>query len=575
MMTRNEFKDWAGQIRLFDGSTGVALNMRGMPGGVSTEKWIMDNPEIFLGLQQDYVKAGSKVLLSPTFGANRLKMKTHGMNDVVGVNKTLVKISKDAAGDQALVAAELGPTGEFMAPMGLMTFEDIVATYREQVEAMLEIEPDFFILETFIDLAEARAAVIAIRDVCDLPIVASMTFDGGRTLSGNTPEAVAVTLEAAGADAVGANCSTGPKEVAQVIAKMAQVTELPLFAKPNAGNPVLVEGVTTFPMGAEDFAAEAKALVRAGATLIGGCCGTLPEHIAVLKETMKDMKPATRAKVEGVFLASPREALQIKNNDPLVVIGERINPTGQPKLAKSFVDGDVMPCITLAKEQVKDGAKILDVNVGAAGADEVALLKKLASELPIYCPVPLCFDTPNAEAMEGALRNYCGRALLNSASAEEGRMEPMLKLAKRYGAMVVLLPFAEGPPTTAEERMANLKTLMTEAEKHGLTKKDVVVDGAFMAVATDAKAPSEVLKFIKMCAEEGYLTMGGLSNVSFGLPQRDELNMAFLTMLCAAGMNLAIARPCEETEKVVSTSAVLTGRDEWCMNWIQRSRAKN
>ena len=572
MMTRNEFNTWASQIRLFDGSTGVALNMRGMPGGVSTEKWIMEHPDVFLGLQQDYVKAGSAVLLSPTFGANRLKMKTHGMDDVVGVNQTLIKISKDAAGDQALVAAELGPTGEFMAPMGLLSFEDIVATYREQVEAMLTAEPDFFILETFIDLAEARAAVVAIRDVCDLPIVASMTFDSGRTLSGNSPEAVAVTLEAAGADALGANCSTGPKEVAKVIAQMAKVTDLPLFAKPNAGNPIFKDGKTTFPMGAEEFAEEAKALVRAGATLIGGCCGTLPEHIQVLSDTMQDVKPANRTKAEGVYLASPREALCMKQGDPLVVIGERINPTGQPKLAKAFVDGDVMPCINLAKDQVKEGAKVLDVNVGAAGADEVSLLQKLASELPIYCPVPLCFDTPNAEAMEGALRNYCGRAMLNSASAEEGRMEPMLKLAKRYGALVILLPFAGGPPANAEERMETLRTLMAEAEKYGLTKDDVVVDGAFFSVATDAKAPSEVMRFIKMCTDEGYMTVGGLSNVSFGLPDREPLNMAFLTMLAASGLSMAIARPCKETEQVVATTAVLTGRDEWCMNWIQRSR---
>jgi len=572
-MNRQEFKKWAlSALRMFDGSTGNTLSRRGMPAGAVPEQWIIENPDVLIELQREFIDAGTEVMLTATLGATAPKLAEYGITDVEGYNRKLFEITKQAVGEKTRIAAELGPTGKFMAPMGDKSFEDMVGIYKQQVAALLPCKPDMFILETFIDLAEARAAVIAIRDLCDLPVIASMTFQNGMTLTGSTPEAVAVTLTAAGADAVGANCSTGPQGVAEVVAKMAAVCDLPLFAKPNAGMPQLIDGRTVFRMGPEEFAKEALALVKAGATLVGGCCGATPEHIKEFKQRIRDLEPAPRAQVQKAYVSSPRQALEISVDTPLRIVGEGINPTGRKNLAKSFVDSDIMPAVELAGQQVEDGADLLDINVSAAGADEISIMAMLASQLPVYCPAPLCFDSTNAEVMEIALRNYCGRAILNSASAEPGRMEPMLALAKKYGAVVILLPFKDGIPQTAEDRLMAANELIDAAGRAGLNKSDIIIDGAIMAAATDTGSPGEALKFVSQMHARGYMTIAGVSNVSFGLPDRESLNTVFLTMLVSHGLSLAIARPGEAASLIREASSVLMGRDEWCMNWIERSR---
>lgn len=304
-MNRQEFKKWAlSALRMFDGSTGNTLSRRGMPAGAAPEQWIIENPGKLIELQREFIDAGTEVMLTATLGATAPKLAEYGITDVEGYNRKLFEITKQAVGEKTRIAAELGPTGKFMAPMGDKSFEDMVGIYIQQVAALLPCKPDMFILETFIDLAEARAAVIAIRDLCDLPVIASMTFQNGMTLTGSTPEAVAVTLTAAGADAVGANCSTGPQGVAEVVAKMAAVCDLPLFAKPNAGMPQLIDGRTVFRMGPEEFAKEALALVKAGATLVGGCCGATPEHIKEFKQRIRDLEPAPRAQVQKAYVSS-------------------------------------------------------------------------------------------------------------------------------------------------------------------------------------------------------------------------------------------------------------------------------
>lgn len=571
-MNREEFKDWASNIRIFDGSIGTALINRGMPGYLTPDKFVLENPDVLISLQEEYIKAGAEVVLSATFGANSSQMKIHDLDDIEYVNRELIKISKKAANGKALVAAQLGPTGELMAPMGTMSFDETIKIYKEQVKYCLNEKPDLFILETFFDLTEIRAAVIAVRELSDLPIIASMSFKNMATVFGNTPEAVAVTLEAAGADSVGANCSTGPKDIAGVIERMAKVTNLPLFAKPNAGIPELIDDNTTYHISTDEFSELSLLSIKAGAALIGGCCGTKPIHIKKLKETLKDVKPIKQAYIKETYLSSPKEILKISGEDKFIPIGERINPTGQKELAKAFVSGNINNAISLAEQQINAGAKILDINTGAAGADERQLLKNIAEVLPSHCPAPLCFDTSNTSAMEAALRSYCGRALLNSASAEQDRMEPMIKIAAKYGAVIILLPFSGKPNLTCEDRIDTLTRLLECCQKYGVDKNSIVVDAAVMTIATDTCSAKQAIEFVKYLKENDYLSVAGVSNVSYGLPNRQAINNAFLAQLIDAGLTLGIVRPSKSTNNIIDCAYLLSSKDEYCMNWINNNR---
>lgn len=569
-MNRNQFKTRAKEnIHLLDGSTGVALaKLKGMDGADVPENFIMDNPNAIISLQREYIESGSEIILTPTLGATEPMLKTHGLTDSEKITTELCRLSKQAAGDKAYVAAEIGPTGQFLAPMGAYSFDDMVDTFKDQVKYSLSQGVDLFILETFIELQEARCAVIAIRECCDLPIIASMTFENGMTLSGNSPECVALALESAGADAVGANCSTGPKQVAEVVAKMAEVTNLPLFAKPNAGMPCMVDGQTEFPMGAVEFAEECKLLVDAGATLIGGCCGTLPEHIKILNEKIKPLKPAKREQITDSFVSSVSKVVKL-NGDKFSTIGERINPSSKKSLADELKAQNVMAVVDIANEQTEAGADILDVNVSAVNVDEVAIMKSIAAELPIYCPTPLCFDSTNVEVMENALRTYCGRAVINSASADSERMEEMISLAKKYGAVIILLPFIGKANLNFEDRKQGLEKLIDCCEKYGIGKDSILVDAVVMAVASNTNSASDTLKFVKWCAKEGYMTTGGVSNISFGLPNKKHINNTFLTQMIAAGLSSGIVHVNKETKNIINASYLLSGKDEWCMNWIE------
>ncbi|MBN2879663.1 MAG: homocysteine S-methyltransferase family protein [Clostridia bacterium] len=569
-MNRKEFREWALEyIRLLDGSTGVALALtKGMSGSDVPEKFIMENPESIISLQSEYIENGSEIILTPTLGSTAPMLLAHGLTDAEKITTTLCSLSKQAAKENAYVAGELGPTGKFLSPMGDLSFDEMVDIFKEQVSYSLRENVDLFILETFIDLQEARCAVIAIRELCDLPIIASMTFSNSMTLSGNSPECVAIALEAAGADAVGANCSTGPIEIAEVIKKMSTVTNLPLFAKPNAGLPKIIDGKTVFPMGPAEFAEECKHLIEAGVTLIGGCCGTLPEHIKLLNEFVRPMAPIKRQKVTDTYVSSPTKAVKL-NSDKFISIGERINPTSKKALAVDLVAGNIQPVIDLAIEQDMAGADIVDINISAAKVDEKNIMAKIASELPVFCPAPLCFDSPNTEVMEKALRTYCGRAIINSASADSDRMEDMIKLAAKYGAVIILLPFTGKAELTADDRKEGLKRLTDCCEKYGVKKDRMLVDGVVMAISTNTVSALNTLEFIRWCTDNGYLTTGGVSNISFGLPEKSKINEVFLTQMISAGLTTGIVHVNKETKAIINASYLLSGKDEWCMNWIE------
>lgn len=559
---------------LADGSTGAELSRRGMPTGICPELWMLEHPEALERLQRDYLEAGTRLLLIPTFVSSRPKLEGFGLGGrTAQINTRLAEMTRATAGEGVLVGADMGPTGRFIAPLGEMSFEEAVGVYREQVRALLAAGPDLFVLETFMDLDEIRAAVLAVRDECDLPVVASMTFEGGRTLTGVSPEAAALALVSAGADVVGANCSSGPAELAPVIAAMAGVAGVPLFAKPNAGIPRLEHGETVFPMGPAEYADRFGAILRAGAHIVGGCCGAGPDHIRALRTALERYAvPAVRPRPACV--SGPRSVLPLSPGMPLTPVGERINPTGKPALRDALREGDYGPALDLARQQRAAGAPILDVNCGTGETDEAAALSGAVEQLSAMVPVPLSIDTSDPAAMEAALRRYPGRALMNAVCAKAGVMERLLDLCVRYGAVPVLLPVGDSlPPASAEERMAVLDKMLSAAALRGLGIGDVVADGTVMAAAADPASARETVRFVAMCHERGLVTLAGVSNVSFGLPRRPALNRTYLAMLAAAGLNLAIVNPCDgAVAETMAAANLLTGRDETGLEYIRKMR---
>ncbi|MGI5877232.1 MAG: homocysteine S-methyltransferase family protein [Christensenellales bacterium] len=571
-MTRQEFVSRILCAPLLaDGSTGAELSRRGMPAGVCPEQWILEHPDVFLALEREYVDAGTQLLLMPVFGANRIKLEGSGLGgSVADINARLAALTRSVAGNGVLAAADLGPTGRFIAPLGDLSFDEAIDIYREQVRALLSAGPDLFVLETFMDLSEMRAAILAIRDECDLPIVAGMTFEGGRTLTGVTPEAAALAMTAAGADVVGANCSSGPAEMGAVIAAMRSVAGVPLFAKPNAGVPRLEGGATVFPMGPEEFAAGFAGILQAGVHIVGGCCGAGPDHIRALRAAL-DGYAAPSVSHRPACVSSSRQVVMLSPGMPLTPVGERINPTGKPALRRSLREGDYSVALNLAQEQKQAGAPILDVNCGTGETDEAAALTGAIEQLSTMTPLPLAIDTSDPSAMEAALRRYPGRALMNAVTARPESMERLLALSVRYGATPILLPIGDGlPPAKAEERMTMLDTMLGVAARFGLSPADVVVDGMVMAAASDPSVAPEAVRFVGMCRERGLITVAGVSNVSFGLPGRPILNRTYLAMLAAAGLNLAIVNPCDaDIMDTLAAANLLTGRDEWGLGYIR------
>ncbi len=546
-MTKQEWKELVSdKIVYLDGAMGSNLIKRGMPQGVCPEKWIIENREIVVGLQKEYVEAGTNVLYAPTFTANRPKLKEYGLeNQLVEINKQLVAVSKEAAAGKALVAGDITMTGVQLKPMGPMDFEELVTIYKEQAEALIEGGVDLFVVETMMSLQETRAAVIAIKEVCDLPILATMTFEkDGRSLFGTDASTAAVVLASLGVDGVGANCSTGPVHMAEVIKSMASVTDIPIIAKPNAGIPRLNEaGETVYDNTPENFAKEMEVLVKAGATILGGCCGTSPEYIDSLYKC--GYQPEAKGELPKLhYLASERKTLAFGLDDAFFVIGERINPTGKKKLQEELRAGNMERVFSFAEEQEENGARVLDVNFGMSGIDEKAMMCQAIDKLQEVTNLPLCIDTSHVDVMEAALRRYPGRALINSISMETEKVNQLLPIAKKYGAMFILLPLSDkGLPESLEEKISLIEALLERATTLGFTKEDIVVDGLVTTVGANKNAGIETLETIRYCKANGLATTCGLSNISFGLPERSYINAAFLAMMIDAGLTMAIANP--------------------------------
>lgn len=585
-MIRKEFIQLAEEQVLFlDGATGSNLQKAGMPAGVCPEKWILENPQALIDLQKEYLKAGSNIIYAPTFTSNRIKLAEYNLEaEIVSINKQLVALSKEAIKQAreegliaenaiALVAGDITMTGRQLEPLGTMTFDELLDVYREQISILNDAGIDLLVVETMMSLQETRAAVIAAKEVCDLAVMATITFESdGRTLFGTDPQTATVVLDALGVCAIGANCSTGPKQMSQVISKMAKVTTLPLIAKPNAGLPKLSEdGKTYYDMDADAFCEEMQHTIEAGAIIFGGCCGTTPEFIQKVASKVREIKPVKRELPKLRYLASERQMLSFSLNDNFMIVGERINPTGKKKLQEELRNGSFSMVTDFATEQEEQGAKILDVNLGMSGIDEKEMMLKALDEIANVTNLPLALDSSHIEVLEAALKKYPGRALINSISLEKEKFDRLLPMAKKYGAMFILLPLSdEGLPKDLDEKKQIIHKIVDRALELGMTKEDIVVDGLVTTVGANKNAALETLETIAYCKELGLATICGLSNISFGLPERTYVNTAFLTMAIANGLTMAIANPSQQfLVNAAYASDLLLNKEESDVRYIE------
>ena len=580
-MTREKFIDFTkDHIIYLDGATGSNLVKAGMPSGVCPEQWILEHREVMLQLQKEYVQAGTNILYAPTFTANRVKLaEYHLEKNMSSMIHDLVAISKEAAastpGHPVYVAGDITMTGEQLRPMGKMELEDLIAIYKEQILCLVDAGADLLVVETMMSLAETRAALIAAKEVCDLPVIATLTFEAdGRTLFGTDAKTAAVVLESLGASAIGANCSTGPAQMEGIISDMVSVTMIPIIAKPNAGLPFLDEnGTTCYNMEAEEFTEEMQVLVNVGATILGGCCGTTPEFIRQLHDRFGTVAQATATRrPEGIrYLTSERITHSFGLEDGFFVVGERINPTGKKALQAQLREGNFEKVIQFAEEQETCGAKVLDINMGMSGIDEKLCMLRALEEVSGVTNIPLSLDSSYVEVLEAALRNYPGRALVNSVSLETEKFEKLLPIVAKYGAMFILLPLSDaGLPKDIEEKKEIIHKIYDRALSLGMRKEDIVVDGLVATVGANPKAALETLETIRYCKSNGFATICGLSNISFAMPERGFVNTAFLTLAIQSGLTMAIANPSQEMLMSCALATdLLLNKEEAALRYIE------
>jgi 5-methyltetrahydrofolate--homocysteine methyltransferase len=568
------------KIIVLDGASGTELQKKGLPPGACPELWCLENQKIIKELHASYQHAQAQIVYSCTFGANRFKLAQYGINEkTYQINRDLVRLARQAVGGKALVAGDIGPTGLFVEPFGPLLFEEAVEAFKEQVRGLIDGGCDLIVIETMIDIQETRAALLAVKETKNIFTIASMTYEkDGHTLNGTDPVSALITLQSLGADAVGCNCSTGPEKMLEFIALMKPYAKVPLVAKPNAGVPRLENGKTVFDMDAPTFGNFGRKLAAAGANMIGGCCGTTPLHIQELANSMAGCEPKQPVKKSIGALSSSRGYFVFDENKPLCLVGERINPTGKKALQQELLEGKSSIIRQMAGEQEKQGAHLLDVNVGQPGIDEVTTIKSTIGLLTTITKLPLVVDSSKVETIEAALRIYPGRMLINSISGEKEKIAKLLPLAAKYGAMFILLPLTDGEiPHTYEKRQTVIKNIYGSARKFGFSKDDFIVDCLVMAVASDPRAAQETLKTLRWCAETFHAkTILGLSNVSFGMPGRPWLNATFLAMAQLNGLTMAIANPAStELMNVKKAGDTLMAKEKGALKYIEHYTAQS
>lgn len=571
---------------IFDGAMGTMLQAAGLQEGYCPELFNIERPEVVKHIHTEYLQHGSDIITTNTFGACSLKLEDYQLSHrVKEINTAAVKIAKEAIAEckpSAKVAGDLGPTGKFIVPLGNIPFDTIYNTYYEQALALIEAGVDYIIIETIIDIQEMRAALLAAKDARDfhkktkedVQIICQFSFsEDGRTITGTTPEGAAILLEAMGADIIGINCSLGPVQIAPMIKAMASVTNLPLIAQANAGMPVLVNKKTVFPLNPTDMASHITDIIDAGATYIGACCGSTPEHIQEIATIARHYQAQPRPIVEPfTALTSRTQILRLGQEQEPVIIGERINPTGRKVLAKELREGNFMMVKRDALAQVEAGASILDVNMGVGGVDQAPLMERAICELSMLVETPLSIDTLDPKALEVGLKNYPGRPLINSVNAEPEQIKAVMPLAKRYGAALLCLPLSSGDlPETAEKRIELAKKIVTQAYEYGLRPNDLLLDPLVLTLASGDESAKQTLRTLQLYKKHfGFPTVMGLSNISFGMPQRPYLNSQFLTMALASGLTTPILNPLNyPVKKAFITAKTLLGWDSGAATFIK------
>ena len=563
------------RVLMLDGGMGTQLQARGLQPGEIPELWNLAHPADVQAVHAAYFAAGSDIVLTNTFGASPAKY--HGeapLGEVIAAAVRNARAAAEAAGGRPrFVALDVGPTGRLLKPAGDYAFDDAYASFAEQIRLGAAAGAELVVIETMSDTYELKAAVLAAKENCSLPVIATVALgEDGKLLTGASPEVVGALLEGLHVDAVGFNCGLGPDLLLPYLKRLASSTNLPLVVKPNAGLPKVVDGETVFLVGPDEFARDVAELVKVGAAIVGGCCGTTPAHLAAVRKLLdaQNLRPGTRAVVAQTVVTSYSRAVEIPFDDSLI-IGERINPTGKKKLKEAYRTGDTGYVLREAIAQVEAGAHLLDVNAGVPGIDEAAVLDQTVQAIQGVTDLPLQIDTSDANALGKALRHYNGKALVNSVNGKEEVMAAVFPLVAKYGGVVVALTLDEaGIPPTAEGRLAIAKKILARGAEYGLRPCDFVVDVLCLAVSADATSVPVILESLRRVRTElGCRTVLGVSNVSFGLPARPLLNATFYSLALQAGLTTAIVNPLSvEMMTAYKSWRALTGRDQNCADWI-------
>lgn len=557
-----------------DGGMGTLLQAAGLAPGELPERWCISHPDTVRDIHRAYLRAGSRILTANTFGANLLHYTEDELATVISA--AIARAKEAIAAEQipnAYVALDLGPSGKLLSPLGSLDFEDAVALFAHTVKLGAQAGADLVLIETMSDCAETKAALLAAKESCTLPVFVSNAYGAdGKLMTGASPEAMVAMLEGMGADAIGANCSQGPRQLIEVAKRLLACASVPVLLMPNAGLPRTdADGNTVYDVDEQEFAAIMAELVALGVRLPGGCCGTTPAHMAAMTEKLRGITPAPLLKKTDTVVSSYTQAVNF--NQAPFLIGERINPTGKKRFKQALVAGDMPYILEQGLSQAALGVHVLDVNVGLPEIDEPALLEKTVRELQAVTDLPLQIDTADPVAMERALRRYVGKAMINSVSGKEESMQAIFPLVKKYGGVVVALTLDEnGIPVTAGERVAIAKRILQTAEAWGIDKKDIVFDTLTMAVSTNPDSAVQTLDALREIREQlGRHTVLGVSNISFGLPEREVLTSHFFTLAMQNGLSAAIMNPNSAAMRNAYLAyRALRGLDEGCADYIAR-----
>ncbi|HSQ88519.1 homocysteine S-methyltransferase family protein [Romboutsia sp.] len=562
-------------ILIFDGAMGTMLQQKGLNLGENPEIFGLENPSKLMEIHKAYLDAGSNVVTTNTFGANELKLDKLGytVEEVVGnaVNMAKLAIENADKSKPRYIALDMGPIGEMLEPMGTLSFDKAYEIFKRQAIQGEKSGAHIIIIETMMDLYEAKAAVLAAKENTNLPVFCTMTFDeNGRSFTGCMPECMVATIEGLGVDAIGVNCSLGPKQLLPIVEKIANIATMPVIVQANAGLPNIVDGQSIYDVDADEFYEGVKKFITVGTSIIGGCCGTNPSFISKISQNLHNLKMVNIEKKNSCVVCSPSKYIEIKSP---TVIGERLNPTGRKLLKEALKNGNFDYIINLGLEQISGGAEILNVNVGLPDIDEAKMMPKVLKEIQSVIDVPLQVDSSNIKALEQGLRYYNGKTIANSVNGKEESLNSILPIVKKYGACVVGLTLDEnGIPNTAQGRFEIAKKIVDRAISYGIKKEYIFIDCLSLTVSSQQEEAVQTLKCIEMVKEKlGVKTILGVSNISFGVPNRKALNNVFLTLALEYGLDLPIINPNEDSiMKAINSFKVIKNIDKNCVDYINK-----